>query len=223
MSTVNGVSDNPFAQWSKDASKAANDSMKETGDMFMTLLLAQLQNQDPTNPMDNSQMTAQLAQINTVEGINKLNSSLLAFADQFSASQMLNAVNMIDRQILVSGNRLEFDGTNKMAAAFSIPSGSADRAVISIKDSTGTVVDTIELDNPSTNNFFEWDGLKDDGTPHPAGEYSFSVEATKEGNKVDTAMYAYQKITSVERDGTGAIYVIANGVPVKLSDISEVI
>src|SRR5690606_38631244 len=87
-----------------------------TQDRFLKLLVAQLNNQDPMNPMDNAQMTTQMTQINTVAGIESLNATLKGMATQFSAMQTLQGTSLIGREALVAGNTFGFDGAYGKAA-----------------------------------------------------------------------------------------------------------
>ena len=223
MSTVSETN-NPYSILGPKASGSSSaSSAQEASATFMKLLTTQLKNQDPLNPMDNSQFTSQLAQLNTLEGVLNLNKTMEAFGAQFSASQMLNAVGMIDRQILVEGSSFSFDGTNKVSAAFDVANGGADTAKVLVYNEAGEVVDEIELSNPSGRNFFEWDGLNEDGDPHPAGKYRFEVTASKGADTVATRMLTYHRVESIEKASDGTLYAIANGQPIKISDIREVI
>ena len=206
-----------------DKKSSEKSTAQEATDSFMQLLTAQLKNQDPLNPMDNAQFTSQLAQLNTLEGILNLNKTLDGFAEQFGASQMLNAVGMLDRHVLVQGSSFNFDGTNGVSAAFDVAASGADAAKVSVYNEAGEVVDEIELTNPQGRNFFEWDGLNADGEAFPAGKYRFEVTASKEGKTVATRMLTYQKVESIEKANDGTIYAIVNGSPIKVSDIREII
>ncbi len=100
-----------------NTSKAdANSDPQAAQDRFLKLLVAQINNQDPLNPMDNAQMTTQMAQINTVSGIQQLNATLKGMADQYSAMQGLQGTSLIGRQALVEGNQLGFDGDQARGA-----------------------------------------------------------------------------------------------------------
>src|SRR6476620_6842721 len=85
--------------------KAAEGSVEADQDKFMTLLVTQLKNQDPMNPLDTAQITSQLAQLSTVTGINKLNTSLEALKGSYQSSESLQAANMIGRGVLMEGNK----------------------------------------------------------------------------------------------------------------------
>ncbi|MFM8767622.1 MAG: flagellar hook assembly protein FlgD, partial [Rubrivivax sp.] len=79
-------------------------SNEESGDRFLKLLVTQLKNQDPMNPMDNAQLTTQMAQINTVSGIQQLNETIKGMATQFGAMQVLQGAAMVGRDVLTEGN-----------------------------------------------------------------------------------------------------------------------
>ena len=130
---------------------------------FLTLLVAQLKNQDPTNPMDNSQLTSQLAQISTVSGIEKLNTSLGSISGQIDSSQSLQASSLIGHGVMIPGGSV-LAGKGSDGAASTTPFGveltqAADKATATITDSTGKVVRTLDLGNLSAGvHSFTWDG-----------------------------------------------------------------
>ena len=158
---ISGVSNN--------TSSGSNGSPKTAADMqdqFLTLLVAQLQNQDPTSPMDNSQLTSQMAQISTVSGIEKLNSTVESVTSQFASMQMMQGANMIGRTVLSEGNQLGLaakeaeDGTKHLTgtAAFDLDA-SASNVTVTITDANGKLVDTIEMGSANAGrNYFTWDG-----------------------------------------------------------------
>jgi flagellar basal-body rod modification protein FlgD len=147
-----------------------------TEDRFLKLLIAQMKNQDPLNPMDNAQVTSQMAQINTVQGIAQMNASLLSMIGQFQSSQ---AISLPGHQVLVDGNGLTLSKTADGLAAkggFNL-NQDADRVTVDVKDSTGKLVTTLNLGaqtaGPGT---FSWNGQADSGTA-TAGSYTFDIKA----------------------------------------------
>src|SRR3990167_8083696 len=94
-----------FASFNAKAGAAATASTAaDTQDRFLKLLVTQMKNQDPLNPMDNAQVTSQMAQLSTVTGIDKLNVTLQALSDSMASSQSLQAASMIGYGVLVPGN-----------------------------------------------------------------------------------------------------------------------
>jgi flagellar basal-body rod modification protein FlgD len=128
-------------------------------DRFLKLLVTQMQNQDPMNPMDNAQVTSQMAQIQTVSGIETLNSSVSSLTSQFANMQALQSVSMVGHNVLVPGDRLAIaDG--KGAGAYTLDATA--RAVkLEVVNSAGVVLDTQQLGDQT------------------AGRHSFSVDASK--------------------------------------------
>jgi len=125
-------------------------------DRFLKLLVAQLNNQDPLNPMDNAQMTTQMAQINTVSGIQELNATLKGMAAQMMATQTLQGAALIGRDVLSEGNQLSFEGSVARGAL------SLDRAAtqvqVDIIGRNGERIDTVRLGALGPGQHaFEWD------------------------------------------------------------------
>ena len=96
-----------FATMNGTKSAATANSAADTQDRFLKLLVTQMKNQDPLNPMDNAQVTTQMAQLSTVSGIDKLNATLQALSDSMSSNQSLQAASMIGHGVLVAGKGIE--------------------------------------------------------------------------------------------------------------------
>src|SRR3546814_11805675 len=92
------------------ANASTNSLMGDTQDRFLTLLVTQLQNQDPLNPMDNAQVTSQIAQLSTVNGINQLKTTLLALSGQMDVSQSMPAAGLTGKEVLVRGSKISLGG-----------------------------------------------------------------------------------------------------------------
>jgi len=142
------------------ANSASSTDPAAAQDRFLKLLVAQLNNQDPMNPMDNAEMTTQMAQINTVVGINELNSTMAAMSSQFTAMQVLQGTSMIGRTVLSEGNTLGTPVEKVTTAAFDL-SGTAADVKVNIKTAAGTVVDTVTLGSlDAGRHYFAWDSSK---------------------------------------------------------------
>src|SRR5919108_212739 len=106
------ISSNSGASNTATASNAAANA--NSADRFLKLLVAQMQNQDPLNPMDNAQVTSQMAQINTVSGIAKLNDTVQGLNTQFVQMQALQGASLVGRDVIVPGNKLDIaDGVGQ--------------------------------------------------------------------------------------------------------------
>ena len=146
MSTVNNdrTALDPTAGAMAGVDARNKSAMAETEDRFLTMLITQLRNQDPLNPMDNAQVTTQMAQMSTVAGIEKLNSTLMAVAGQMDVSQSMQAANLIGKEVLVPGEKVALGTSSegeKVATPFGIDlvSGTTSTKIF-IKDSSGKVV-----------------------------------------------------------------------------------
>jgi len=111
-STVGSATSTPLAS---SGNSLSNTSTADMQDRFLKLLVAQINNQDPLSPMDNAQMTSQMAQINTVSGIQQVNQTLTSMAAQFSAMQVLQGAALVGHNVLTAGNTLVTDPNTGMA------------------------------------------------------------------------------------------------------------
>jgi flagellar basal-body rod modification protein FlgD len=142
------------------------------------MLTVQLQNQDPMNPMDNAQVTSQLAQINTVKGIDKLNATMQKMLDRSQSGGTTDAASMVGRQVLVDGNKIEVKAGVPVKAGFDLPA-QAGAVRIEVLDAKGAVVDSSLRSNvPPGLNLLEWNGAAG-GKALAAGNYTLRVTANQ--------------------------------------------
>ncbi len=140
FSTLNVTSKSPPA-----ASALATDTASAAGsqDRFLKLLVTQMQNQDPLSPMDNAQLTTQIAQINTVTGIDKLNTSVGGLSGQLAQMQALQGASLVGRDVVVPGNVLDI--ANGVGQGGFELSGPADNVKVEVLSPSGHVIDTLNL------------------------------------------------------------------------------
>lgn len=181
---------------SQASSGLASRNIAEVGDRFLKLLVTQMQNQDPLNPLDNAEITSQLAQLSTVEGIDKLNTSMSALSTQFRASQALQGAGLIGRSVLAAGTQLEL-GEAGAAGAVDL-AAKADLVRVDILDAGGKIVRSLELGAQEAGMArFTWDGKDSAGNALAAGVYDFAVTASAAGQTVAADAYALAKVLSV--------------------------
>lgn len=155
------------------AAAATTKNEVDAGDRFLKLLVAQMKNQDPLNPLDNAQVTSQMAQINTVAGIEKLNKTVGGLNGQLVQLQALQGASLVGRDVTVAGNRLDVaDGVG--VGGFELVAA-ADSVAVEIVNGAGRVVDRIDLGALGSGaHGFEWpaaEGTNTDG-------FRFRVVAT---------------------------------------------
>ena len=174
----------------------ADATPEASQDRFLKLLVTQMRNQDPLNPMDNAQVTTQIAQISTVTGIDKVNSSISGLADAMSAASSLQNASLIGRSVVVPGERVRLaDGPARVGVDLS---SAADRASLVISDAAGVPVRTLDAGKlPAGISTFEWDGRNDAGARLPAGEYRLRVEATRGSERVTGSSLVVANVDSV--------------------------
>ncbi|MDE1942414.1 MAG: flagellar hook assembly protein FlgD [Betaproteobacteria bacterium] len=192
-------------------------------DSFMTLLVTQLQNQDPLNPMDSGQMTSQLAQISTVDGINKLNATLQALNTSMTSSQSMSAAtSLIGHNVLVPGSTINLTSGSPAIAGIQLGQG-VDSLALTIKDSAGNIVRTLNLGAQQAGvTPISWDGLTNSGASASAGTYSISATAMQGGNSVPVTTLSYGSVDSVSLGSQGASLNVGNLGAVSLSSVAMV-
>jgi flagellar basal-body rod modification protein FlgD len=181
--------------------RTESSSTKATEDMqtrFLTLLTTQLRNQDPMNPMENAELTSQLAQMSTVDGIERLNQMFQQFVSSQESAEAMQAAALVGRGVLVEGKGMILTEAGGVGGfELDVP---ADRVVITIKDSAGLEVGTIELEDVGAGSHnFVWDGTAVDGQKAAPGIYSMSIEARASGEKVAAKTLEFGQVTGVIR------------------------
>lgn len=181
----------------RDASQSA-----DLRNNFMTLLIAQMQHQDPLEPMDNHQMTSQLAQINTVSGIEDLNETLSGITDQMNAGQALQASGLIGKGVLVPGDRVllehgEDGAPNTTPFGIELPQ-SAENVNVVITNASGQVVNRYDIGSAKAGvESFTWDGRTSEGEVAAPGSYRVRIEATSGDETVDGTTLNYAMVSGV--------------------------
>jgi flagellar basal-body rod modification protein FlgD len=180
-------------------------------DAFMRLMLAQMQNQDPLSPMENGQFIAQLAQFQSVSGINDLSNSFSDFVTSMQSNQALQASALVGRQVLVDSNTAALGNSGSVTGAAVLPASTTNMSVY-IYDSSGQLVRTINMGEQSAGEIeFNWDGKADDGSRLPAGQYDFKAEAAYDGENYELATAIYSTVESVVLGGGNGITLNVTG------------
>ena len=185
LSSVNGI-----------AAVAPTANQAGSADRFLKLLVAQMTSQDPLNPMDNAQVTRQMAQINTVNGIEQLNTTVEGLNRQFVQMQTLQGAALVGHDVTLQGDRLAVtDGSG--AGGFEL-TGSADRVKVEVLAPSGHVVDTLELGAQGAGRHgFGWAApTLPDGAP-----YRFRVSATVGAAVVPSTPLMRDRVVAVSTAG----------------------
>jgi flagellar basal-body rod modification protein FlgD len=194
---VNGLPSSIADLAIKQATSTPNNSQLSQ-DTFLKLMVAQMNNQDPTHPMDNSQFLSQLAQFGTVNGITQLQTSFQTLASTLQSNQALQASTMVGRNVMVSGNAYATDSAGgKVSGAVNLTQDTG-QLTVQVYNSAGTLVREIPMGAKSAGQVpFTWDGTDSSGNAAPAGVYRVVAGALVNGQTaaMDTLMQG--KVDSV--------------------------
>lgn len=197
------------------------NSVENPQDRFLKLLVTQMQNQDPLNPLDNAEVTSQLAQISTVTGIDKLNDTLQLLLSDIEDSRTMEAANLIGHKALAPGSALSLED-NAAIGGFEL-SQSVDKLNVTILDSAGIAVRTLDLGaQPSGVNTFIWDGITDSGTLAANGDYSFTINAKQGDREITVDPLALGLVSSVSPGEHGAVLDMGSLGLVSMADIKQI-
>ncbi len=198
--------------------KTAQSDATASQDRFLKLLVAQLNNQDPMNPMDNAQMTSQMAQINTVTGIQQLNETMKSIGTQFNSMQVLQGASLIGRDVLVNGNTLAVDA-GAAKGAIDLPSN-ADKVTVQILSPGGQLLDTLNLGAMTAGRHgFQWDASNYTGSGSP----TFKVTATNGTQAVTATSLVRDTIVSIGNTGTAMSVQLKGRDPVAYDTIQAIL
>ncbi|MEM9664995.1 MAG: FlgD immunoglobulin-like domain containing protein [Bacteroidota bacterium] len=197
-------------QQSRASSASLTDRASELGkNEFVQLLMAQIQNQDPLNPMEGYEFAAQLAQFSSVEQLVNINDTLgLSMEATGVLTQATNsgiAAGMIGQTVEAVSNQAPWDGEEVVQLGFDL-SSPADNVSVEILNANGEVIRTLDLGaRDAETHRFEWDGRDGDGKKLPEGAYSFRVNATDaEGESLTSLPFVTGRVdrVSFDQDGT---------------------
>ena len=198
------------------AASAAHDTASAAGsqDRFLKLLVTQMQNQDPLSPMDNAQLTTQIAQINTVTGIDKLNTSVEGLSGQFVQMQALQGAALVGRDVVVPGNVLDItNGVGQGGFELGAP---ADNVKVEVLSPAGQVVGSMNLGAQGSGmQGFEWPAS---GATNDSG-LRFRVTATNGSVSSTPATLMRDRVNAITTSGNTVNLELQNAGTVTYSSV----
>ena len=211
---------------SSTGSSSGSQNLQQT---FLQLLVAQMNNQDPLNPMDSTQLTSQLAQISTVTGINNLNTNISQLLTQLQQSATIQSGMLTGHNVMVAGSGLNLAANSSGSGASAIGGinlgSAAQNVTVTISDSSGNVVQTLNLGSMGAGfQDFAWNGSTSSGSTAPAGNYQFSVTATGSGGASVTASpYNLQPVIGAVPQSNGTTQLmLGNGSQVPYTSVMQI-
>jgi flagellar basal-body rod modification protein FlgD len=208
---------------SSGTSAATSTASKTMGkEAFLTLLITQLQHQDPLNPADSTEFTAQLAQFSSLEQLNNINENLDTLKLYQASMNNAQAVGFIGKEIVSTGNHLAVTSGRTSACEFEL-TAAAKRAAVSIYDATGNFVADIQLTGlEAGKQSVNWDGKDRNGNTVADGTYTFEVQAEgASGEKLAVTTYSKGTVTGVTFED-GITYLIVGQSKVAIGDVTRI-
>ncbi|MCG8314820.1 MAG: flagellar hook assembly protein FlgD [Pseudomonadales bacterium] len=226
MASVTGVNNQNSVLSDLSISNQSTDVEETQQDMFMRLMLAQLENQNPLNPQDGTEFVSQLAQFSTLEGIGNINSSIEEIGGMYRSSQALQATALVGRDVLLDSNEAYYDSVNSVTGVIKASGETALDAKVTITDASGQVVRTENLGNldGDEDTPFAWDGADDEGNALPPGKYQIAVNG-RIGNEMEALdVDVHARVTSVSIvNNQGDMVLNLNGLgQVSSTDVKEI-
>ncbi|RTE86163.1 MULTISPECIES: flagellar hook assembly protein FlgD [Gammaproteobacteria] len=200
----------------QDTAQAANpNDQKLSQEDFFKLLTSQMAQQDPTKPVENDQMIAQMTNFTMAEGITQLTDEFRGFAESMTSNQALQASGLVGQKVLIPSDVAYFDGEKPVEGIVSLPQTGQD-VTVRIKNEVGEVVHTVNMGQmPQGQHTFEWDGTLPDGSKAPNGDYVIEASGRMGEQAEALPALSYAFVESVSMGG-------AQGVVLNLESIGRV-
>ncbi|HVO65606.1 MAG TPA: flagellar hook capping FlgD N-terminal domain-containing protein [Syntrophales bacterium] len=211
MSTVPGINNGNTGTSTTNASQSSKKVLGQ--DDFLKMLIAQLKNQDPLNPLDGKDFAAQLAQFSSLDQLTQINTQLSALASSLASANNSQAVSLIGDEVVANGSSVTVSGTST-TLAYNL-SQNVQQGTIEIYDAQGNLVKTLAFGQQQAgNNIMKWN--TSNVTP---GTYTFTVSAVdSKGNAVSANTMMTGPVTGVTFKNS-VPYLSVNGQDVALSDV----
>jgi flagellar basal-body rod modification protein FlgD len=200
--------------------KSGTDSLQKED--FLKLMMTQLTNQDPMNPMDSQGMMQQVSQMGSMEQLMNINGELGKLNAMQSDLAQSNAFSFLDKDVTVKGGSAQVSRGSAPAMQFSLPH-EAEQVSVAISGADGAAVRSLDLGGRGAGSqTVTWDGQNDDGEVVPDGTYHYAVSAKgPDGLDIPVELYVRGKVSGVEFKN-GRHFVKVNGEPVDVRDIVAV-
>lgn len=227
MTTINNTTGlNNELYWQEETVPVVDGTEQQLSqEDFFAMLTEQLANQDPTKPVDNDQMVAQMTSFTMADGISQLNDKFESFAASMTSNQALQASSLIGQNVLVQGNVGHMSSDATGVSGVVVNEQSVQNMTITVENQYGEVIKTIDAGTQAAGNIqFEWDGKDTQGNDMPAGDYVISAtgELNGEGVQLNTAINRHVGSVSLAGSGQGVILNLDGEVSISLDDVIQI-
>jgi flagellar basal-body rod modification protein FlgD len=213
-----------YAAQTQAALAAAQSGKKDQTlgiEAFLTLMTAQMKNQDPMKPLEGTEFISQLATFGTVSGVQEMKESMELLATSLRSTQTLNGSSMLGRDIMVEADSLTHTQGSTVSGELDVPAGTT-QLQVRITDSSGAVVREMTLDTAQGTRSFTWDGLKTNGQPADSGAYDIEAVATVAGQTGSLPLMLSGRVSSVSIVGTNLMLNTSALGAVDMTDVRRV-
>lgn len=208
----------------QDAQTKDKDANKLGQEDFMKLMVAQLRNQDPFEPMENGDFLAQIAQFSQVSGLQDLQQSFDDLSTSLVSNQALQAASLVGRDVLAPTGIGVLEQGGNIRGSIELPSSSS-RVAVKIYDSSGQLVRRMELGNQAAGDvLYQWDGLRDNGSYAAPGTYLVSAEAEFNGRNEAVEAFVANRVNGVTLGNGGSLLLDLAGVgPLDFNQVKQIL
>jgi len=216
-----GIGRSGTAAATATTTQAASQTLDQSD--FLQLMTAQLKNQDPFSPVDNTQMVAQMAQFSSVAGIGQMNTTLSAIADKLGVTSASDALSYVGKTVLTAGNTAYARSSGGIEGAVQLGADASD-VTVSIADAGGNILKTMSLGAQDAGTVsFDWDGTTDAGMDAGSGPFTVSTYAQDNGATVASQALVWAPVAAVSMPSSGEAQLTLPGIgQVPVSDVVEV-
>ncbi len=215
----------PQSASSSSSSTASTDISGALGEQqFLQLMVTQLQNQDPTQPMQSGDFLGQIAQFATVSGLQGLQSSFSQFASSMQSNQALMATSLVGHTVLAPASAGSLSAGGSITGAVNLSSAASD-VVVGIYDNGGQLVNSLDLGSQAAGQVpFTWNGQNSNGVAMPAGTYQIQANVINGSSTVAANTLIASHVDSVSIGGSQGIMLNLSGIggQVALSDVTQI-
>ncbi|HXN11394.1 MAG TPA: flagellar hook capping FlgD N-terminal domain-containing protein [Steroidobacteraceae bacterium] len=190
---------------------------------FLTLMTAQLKNQDPLSPTDSNQFLAQLSELSTVQGISQMNTTMTNLSTSLMSSQALASASLVGKSVLTAGSAASYTAGGTLSGAVQVPGG-ASSVTLTITNAAGAIVDQMQVPPGSGLQGFSWNGSALNGTALPSGDYGVTATAVVGGQTqaAPTLLNGTVQSVSLATSSSGVMLNTAELGPVALTAVQQI-
>jgi flagellar basal-body rod modification protein FlgD len=221
MNDISQVS-NPLLAELKNRAEPKGEELDKNA--FLKLMVAQMNNQDPLSPQENSEFVAQLAQFSSVEGIENMNKTMSQMANSMQSSQALQASGLVGRTVHINTDTSILSEGGVITGNINLEN-STSNLMVNIMNSSGELVRQVEMGSQTRGDVrFAWNGQNAEGAQLPPGSYKFTAEASvgSTTEQMSLALSANVNSVTINPDRSVVLNVAGQGA-VPLLEVAEIL